>query len=152
MVVNVDFEGSTIKDVLASGKRQIVAPQPVERCLPPAFAEPFGVTEYAVVPIRAGRDVLGVLLVDNIQNTKPLSPSALEELENIAALAVLISENVRQRHIRDSVVRANYEIIGQAANRTLHDTLLEVCKARGGDYSRQCGHLSPAAWQGAGCV
>ncbi len=81
------------------------------------------------MPIRAGRDVLGVLLVDNIQNAKPLSPSALEDLENIAALAVLISENVRQRHIRDSVVRANYEIIGQAANRTLHDTLLEVCKA-----------------------
>lgn len=123
------FEHSAIQEVLDHGMRVVVSADQASDRLPADFISTFGQTDYAVVPIRVGRGVSGVVVVDNLHNTKPLLLDYLDHLETILAQAALVAENARQRRIRERIVRANYEILREIAERSLGNTLEDICKA-----------------------
>ena len=113
MVLNTDIEKGAIKAVLEDGRRRIVTAGQAELLLPRAFVDVFGCTDYAIIPIKTGKHPSGVMIVDNIHNQKPLSSGSLDDLETVIDLAALIFENVRQRDIRDRVVRPTMKLLAK---------------------------------------
>jgi GAF domain-containing protein len=88
----------------------------------------FTPAECALIPIRAGNNILGIVIVDNKHNHKPLNRNALGNLQTLLANAGLVWETLRQRARSEDLLDANYEILGGASHQTLAETLKRICK------------------------
>lgn len=125
----VDIEGSGLRQALETGQRVMVTAGEAAARLPAAFVQAFGAADYAIVPLRAGKRALGVLVVDNVHNGYAFSAELLEQLETMLTQAALIHRNVRQRQIRDLIVDTNTQVVSQAAQAPLDETLQRICQA-----------------------
>ncbi len=121
--------GGAFAQALNEGRCIIVAADQAEQLLPPAFVERFGAAEYAILPLRAGNKILGLVTVDNIHNAEPLRSAQIEQLETLLAQVALILENLRQREARDRLIHLNYIVMADVSNRSLRETLKQICAA-----------------------
>lgn len=129
MTLPVEFADSALQQALEATLRVIVTPAEAEARLSEPFVQAFGVTSYAVVPLRAGERVLGVVIVDNIHNGYAFSAEHLDHLETMLTQAALIYRNARQRQIRDLIVQTHAQVSSQAAQAPLVETLERICQA-----------------------
>ena len=60
---------------------------------------------YAVVPLRAGGETVGFLVVDNLLRNTPVDPADLEELQPFAELAAAAIEKARLQEERDRLLQ-----------------------------------------------
>lgn len=126
-VLDLGPEAGVFARVLRSGQRAIV-PQDELQSLPAGFVERFGRSDYAVLPLRSGGKILGLVIVDNFHNKARLRPSALDHLETLLAQAALIWENIRQRNARDALIDLNHTIMSKLSRRPLRETLTQICE------------------------
>lgn len=121
--------GDVFSQVLRSGRRAIVPAAENNERLPAAFVERFGPADYAVVPIRSGRRVLGLVVADNVHDQKPLRDRLLDRLETLFAQAALTLEVLQQRNARDALISLNHTILSEIDARPLAKTLVKVAEA-----------------------
>ncbi|HFD86984.1 MAG TPA: GAF domain-containing protein, partial [Gammaproteobacteria bacterium] len=120
---------NALAEVVQRGRRIIVPAAQAKDRLPPEFTEQLGITDYAILPLRAGSKVLGLVVVDNIFNRQPLRSQLLDHLETFLSTVALAYENARHRKAQEKLIELNHIILGQTPKRPLKSILDEVCSA-----------------------
>jgi GAF domain-containing protein/anti-sigma regulatory factor (Ser/Thr protein kinase) len=119
---------SIIQQVLRSGYRKIVEQEKVDEWLPDEITEKVHLSKNAVLPILSGNRSIGFVIVDNKHNGLPLSEKMLNQLQTLLNYAGLVWETLRQQSKSESLLDANYQIMGEARLQSLKDTLRNICK------------------------
>jgi GAF domain-containing protein/DNA-binding NarL/FixJ family response regulator len=127
-VLDLGADAGAFGVALSEGQSVCVPAPQAANLLPAEFIEHFGSTEYAVLPLRAGGKVLGLVVVDNMYNKEPLRDTQLHHLETLLAQAALTWEAFCQRRARDKLIDLNYAVMAELSNRSLKATLTEVCR------------------------
>jgi GAF domain-containing protein len=122
-------DGHALAQVYRLPQRVIVRAAEASARLPREFIEKFGLADYAIVPLRAGSKVLGVVVVDNAHDRKPLHEETLDRLETLLAQAALIFENLRQRTAQEQFITVNNAIMSEVSAQPLKRVLDQLCQA-----------------------
>lgn len=141
-------EGDIFRSVLHEGKlRRVPAAKAAQR-LPKPFVERFGEHDCAVIPLRAGSRVIGLVVVDNAHDGKPISRVMLDYLESLLAQAALTYEDYRQRKAYERLNQLTCEVLSHAGRQSLKDTLNEICKVALQISDVDCAAIIPASEAG----
>jgi len=119
---------NAITEVMARQKMAILEHDELKKRLPPEITSRFILSKCAILPLRAGLNVLGVVIVDNGHNHRPLDDKSLNRLQTLMDNAGLIWETLHERQKSESLLDANYEIMGNAGHQSLAETLTSICK------------------------
>lgn len=116
-------------DVWVSGTYQIVSEQNVLSFLPRDITEKVNLSTCAVLPLRLGKAVKGLVIVDNKHNHNPLNKNAIDSLQTLLNNAGQIYETSRQQDKSRELLSSNYDILNQASPRPsrLKETLDRIC-------------------------
>ncbi|MCL6510579.1 MAG: GAF domain-containing protein [Anaerolineae bacterium] len=136
------------QSVLRAGRPDRVPAARAALRLPGPFVERFGVHDYAVVPLRAGSRVIGLAVVDNAHDGKPIRRLALDYLESLLAHAALTYEDYRQRKAHERLNRLTCEVLSHAGRQSLKDTLTEICEVALEVSGVDCASIVPASEAG----
>jgi GAF domain-containing protein len=129
---NIEFQptnkNSIIQQVLRGGHRKIVEQNKTDEWLPKEITEKIALAKCVVLPILSGNRSIGIVIVDNKHNGLPLSEKMLNQLQTLLNYAGLVWETLRQQSKSESLLDANYQIMGEARLQSLKDTLRNICK------------------------
>jgi len=128
-VLDIGLFGGVLKEVLTTGKRAVLLNEEVEDYLPKAFFQRFAPGDCAILPFRGGRTPIGLVVVDNKHDNKPILPNSLDRLETFLNIAGLVWQNLIQRRQREALLDASNVILGKASQQPLGDTLRRICEA-----------------------
>jgi signal transduction histidine kinase/CheY-like chemotaxis protein len=86
----------------------------------------YGVHAHAIVPLRAGRDLVGVLNIDNLMRDAPITRDDIERVQPFAEQAAVAIQNTRLfdelRHTQEALVRSEkLRAIGELASGVAHN-------------------------------
>ncbi|MBI5634705.1 MAG: GAF domain-containing protein [Nitrospirae bacterium] len=128
--IKIELDGcpEVMRQVIKNGAREIISESDVHTKLPRDINRHFSFSTCAVLPVRAGKNTLGLLIVDNKHNRKNLDEKSLDRLQTLLDSAGLVRETLTQSRNSVSVLEANYDIMGEAGNQSLKDTLDHICK------------------------
>ena len=128
--LKIDDMGDILRDVWQSGSYKVVSEQEVRLFFPQDIAEKVHLTTCAVVPLRLGNAVHGLVVVDNKHNHSPLSNKAINSLQTLLNNAGQIFETLRQQDKSKELLSANYDILNQASPKParLKETLDRICE------------------------
>jgi signal transduction histidine kinase len=131
LVKQVQFEvvegSDAVSQVIRDGTRVILREHEIKARLPSEISQTFSLVDCAILPLRAGRQVIGVVIVDNKHNRQLLSARSLDRLQSLLNNAGLVYETFVEQKKSASLLRANYEILGGANDQSLHTTLGRIC-------------------------
>ena len=132
LVRNVHFEVSdgsdALSQVIREKTRTIVQEHEITSRLLPEMFKTFSLTHCAILPLRAGEKVMGVVIVDNKHNRQPLNERSLDRLQSLLDNAGLVYETFLEQKKSAGLLRANYEILGGAKDQPLRQTLSNISK------------------------
>lgn len=128
MVFQPAQPNSIIYQVMQDGQRKIVQQDKVEQCLPREITDRVELGECAVLPIPSGDRIIGVVIVDNKHNGRPLNEKMLNHLQTLLNYTGLTWETLRQQKKSNRLISANYTILSGAMPDQLKTTLQEICK------------------------
>jgi GAF domain-containing protein len=117
-----------LNETIRTGGVAIVKEKDLATRLPRALLEKVAMAECAVIPVRSGERIIGVMVVDNKHNHIKLKQPQLFRLQNLLGYAGLVKETLRQQAKSESLLDANYQIISGAAHETLKETLQRICE------------------------
>ncbi len=143
MVIDCTSEHDAFATALARGQRIKLSTRRAQQRMPAAFIRQFGVTEYAVLPLRLHDQPFGVLVVDHMFTRRRLETRPLEQLEQLLTQAVLIFDNVRQRRVRDQLITLNHTVLAQAEIQTLGEILTQISEAARASVGADCVAIFP---------
>jgi len=126
--IELDECPEVIRQVIKNGVQEIILESDVRAKLPREINQHFSFSTCALLPVRAGKNVLGLLIVDNKHNRKKLDKKSLDRLQTLLDNAGLVRETLTQSHNSASLLEANYDIMGEAGSQSLKDTLDHICK------------------------
>jgi GAF domain-containing protein/ActR/RegA family two-component response regulator len=133
LVKQVDIELSDTQDVISKviNQKERVIVQTGEDgslSLPVELTRHFSLATCALLPLRAGNNILGVVIVDNKHNRRPLKDPALDRLQTLLDHAGLVWETRREQKKSTTLLDANYDILSGAKDQLLRETLKIICK------------------------
>jgi len=120
--------GNKVRDSLANGRMVELSEEEATTQLPASITHGITPSACALLPIQAGNNILGLVIVDNKHNHKPLNKISLGNLQTLLANAGLVWETLRQHKRSEELLDANYEILGGAGHQPLQETLSLICK------------------------
>jgi transcriptional regulator with GAF, ATPase, and Fis domain len=120
--------GTALHEVIERQGWQIVQEKDLLSRLPGEIMQKSSLSTCAVLPLRAGKRVLGVVIVDNKHNREPLKDRSIDRLQNVLDNAGLVYEIYQEQEKSTSLLKANYEILGGAKDQSLKETLGNICK------------------------
>lgn len=120
-------QNSILHQVMQDGQRKIVPANEVKGCLPAEITRRVELGECAVLPIPSAGRIIGVVIVDNKHNGRPLDKKMLDHLQTLLNYAGLVWETLRQQEKSNRLISANYGILSGAAPDQLKTTLQEIC-------------------------
>jgi GAF domain-containing protein/DNA-binding response OmpR family regulator len=130
LVKNVRFEvgagNGAVTQVLRDKTRIIVQEHEIASKLPAEIFRIFALTHCAILPLKAGTRVMGVVIVDNKHNRQLLKERSLDRLQSLLDNAGLVYETFLEQKKSGSLLRANYEILGGAKDQSLQQTLSNI--------------------------
>lgn len=136
------------RSVLREGKLDRVPAAKAAQRLPKPFVERFGEHDCAVVPLRAGSRVIGLVVVDNAHDGKPIFRAMLDYLESLLAHAALTYEDYRQRKAYERLNQLTCTVLSHAGRQSLKDTLNEICEVALQVSGVDCAAIIPASEAG----
>ncbi|MCS6849531.1 MAG: GAF domain-containing protein, partial [Anaerolineae bacterium] len=142
-------KGHAFQNVLHTGRPMRIPAGKAARRLPEPFVARFGAHDCALVPLRAGSRVIGLVVVDNAHDGKPIRKLALDYLESLLAHAALIYEDHRQRKAHERLNALTCDILSHASRPSLKDTLAEICRVALDVAGVDCASIVPATESGA---
>ena len=129
--VEFDFDlangTDAISQVIRDKARLTLAEEEVEARLPAEITRTFSLTHCAILPIRAGEKVTGVVIVDNKHNHERLKERSLVHLQSLLDNAGLVYQTLIEQKKSASLLTANYEILEGAKDESLQITLSRIC-------------------------
>jgi len=128
MVFQPAQPNSIIYQAMQDGQRKTVQQDKVEECLPREITEKVALGECAILPIPSGNRMVGVVIVDNKHNSRPLGEKMLDHLQTLLNYAGLVWETLRQQKKSNRLISANYTILSGATPDQLKTTLQEICE------------------------
>ncbi len=128
VTILLDGQENAITEVVTGQKMIILEPDELQSRLPVEITGCFSLAKCAILPLRAGRNMLGVVIVDNKHNHRAMDEKILNRLQTLLDNAGLVWETLRERKKNESLLDANYKIIGAAGHKSLAETLTSICK------------------------
>ena len=95
--------------------------------LPPEFIQKFKPTHYSIVPVRAGQQIIGLLVLDNIWGKNPQELGALQYIGRLTDQAALIYRNLKTSNAQVELVETSNPILAQASQIPLRESLGTIC-------------------------
>lgn len=133
LVARVDWPWSpelgALYEAVVTEQRILVGREEAREALPAAFVAAFGEAAYAVEPLRRGSEVVGVVVLDNMHNERPLRLKALSYLQPVLSQAMSTLQYLQEREAREALLRVGQRVMAQATHFSLHETLLEIARA-----------------------
>lgn len=126
--ISIKEFGNKIHNILEIGEMIELSAKEASSQLPKLITKGFTPSDCALLPVRVGNKILGLVIVDNKHNHKPLNRNSLGNLQTLLANAGLVWETLRQRARSEELLDANYEILGGAGYQPLQETLNLICK------------------------
>ncbi|PKN94319.1 MAG: hypothetical protein CVU44_04315 [Chloroflexi bacterium HGW-Chloroflexi-6] len=117
-----------LSKVISCGEMQIVQQHEISTKIPQEARKFFDLSTCAILPLRAGNNIFGVVIVDNKHTGMPLETKVLNRLQTLLDNAGLVWETLRQGQKSEDLLDANYKIMGAATHRPLKKTLDLICK------------------------
>lgn len=131
LVQEIQFElgdgSDAVSQVIGERCRVLVQEHEITAKLPPEISGIFSLTDCAILPLKAGSQVMGVVIVDNKHNRQLLKERSLDRLQSLLDNAGLVYETFLEQRKSASLLRANYEILGGAGDQSLRQTLSNIC-------------------------
>lgn len=129
--VEIDIDLASGADVVSQVIREkgmlLVSEDEVDTRLPAMITQTFSLTHCAILPIRAGEQVMGLVIVDNKHNRELLSERSLARLQSLLDNAGLVYRALMEQKKSASLLSANFEILGGAKDQSLQITLSRIC-------------------------
>jgi signal transduction histidine kinase len=117
-----------VTEVIRQNKRMTLQENELGARLPVEINRCFSLSNCAVLPLRAGNRVKGIVIVDNKHNHEPLNERSLDRLQNLLDNAGLVYETYQEQQKSADLLDATYEILGGAKNLSLRETLSRICR------------------------
>jgi GAF domain-containing protein/DNA-binding response OmpR family regulator len=122
------LEGAgAIQDCINKNEQVFVLEGEIEARLPREITQTFELSDCCILPLRAGEKILGVVLVDNKHNRRPLKDKSLNRLQTLLNNVGLSWETLHQQEKSDLLLMANYAILGESSQKPLKETLQHIC-------------------------
>jgi|GEM_PF-3401051 len=122
-------DGEAFSEALHQNKIVILSSEDAPNRLPSDFLARFGITSYCLVPVKAGEQTMGVVVLDNIWGKGPNRLDVLEILDNLTNQAALVYENLRKSRSLEYLIAVQHEVLVQSTVRPLQETLQRICEA-----------------------
>ncbi len=129
---------SAVAEVLETGTIQTVPAREVEQRLPPelfAFlyatddpAAGYKETNCSIVPVKAGEEMLGVVILDNVWRRDPQQLYALRYLDKLTNQAALVYQNRQSAQEQTDKIELTYRTLNLVGDRVQSRTLEEICE------------------------
>jgi GAF domain-containing protein len=133
LIQHVQFEfdlehgRDAVSEVIREKFRRLVHEDELHSRLPGEINQTFSLTHCSILPIRAGDQVIGVVIVDNKHNRELLRERSLDRLQGLLDNAGLVYQTLLEQKKSTSLLAANYEILGGANDQSLQVTLSRIC-------------------------
>ncbi|GAB4503346.1 MAG: hypothetical protein Fur0043_03380 [Anaerolineales bacterium] len=128
MTFQPDRRRSIPYQVMQEGQRKIVPADKVKQYLPREITDRVTLGECAVLPIPSADRIIGIVIVDNKHNGRPLGEKMLDHLQTLLNYTGLVWETLRQQKKSNRLISANYSILSGASPDQLKTTLQEICE------------------------
>jgi len=122
------FATDTINEVRKTGQMIVIDENDISAKLPSELTSKVNLSKCAVLPLQAGSRNIGIMVVDNKHNQMKISSQHLLRLQTILAYAGLVWETLQQQRKTESLLDANYQIMGGTSKETLKQTLKRICQ------------------------
>ncbi|RLT34730.1 MAG: GAF domain-containing protein [Chloroflexi bacterium] len=122
-------QGDAFSEVLSNNKFLSVSKENAQNRLPADFLARFGATHYCLVPVNAGEQMVGVVVLDNIWEKDPNRLGVLEILDNLTNQAALLAENLHKSKALEDLIALQHDVLVQSTVRSLQETLQRICEA-----------------------
>jgi signal transduction histidine kinase len=119
---------SVFSEVLEEGQLLQIDKNKIGKNFPVEVREIINISTCAILPILSGDRAIGLVLVDNKHSGRPLSENMLTRLQTVLSYAGLVWETLRQQKKSESLLDANYQIMGEAGIHSLKETLRNICE------------------------
>jgi GAF domain-containing protein/DNA-binding response OmpR family regulator len=128
--ITLPFNGdnNAFMQVIKDGRRVIVDEDQINTKLPAQVRNKITPSRCAILPILTGDRSIGLVMVDNKHNSSPFSEKMLDHLQTLLNYTGLVRETLRQQSKSESLLDANYQIMGKARLQPLKETLRNICK------------------------
>ena len=113
--------------VLDGNGRRLVSKEEASKQLPTDFLARFGETDYAIVPVKAGEKIIGIVVLDNIWEKDPQQVGALEQIDRLTDQAALIYENLLISRAQTALIDSSYSILADLEKRSQAESLRKIC-------------------------
>lgn len=125
-------------EILRAGKPKIIAKNQVGRILSHDLTKAIGKNEYLITPLMAGRQAIGIIVLDNSFNHQPLQQMPIKYLTNWLGQVGLAYSNFRQRSANDQLLHTINMIFSRISNQTLAETLEQLSEAAATTTGADC--------------
>ncbi|MBV7335413.1 GAF domain-containing protein [Chloroflexi bacterium TSY] len=117
--------------VLQSGETlEVKADEALDK-LPREFTRQFGCLDCAIIPVKAGERVLGLVILDNVWDKEPQQSESLAYIDILTNQAALFYENLQAGEAQSQISDFSHRILAKANRKPLQDTLTNIAeKAR----------------------
>ncbi len=128
--ITIELSGAehAVNQVILQKVRVVIQSKDCAIMLPKELTDSFSLTHCAILPLRAGKKVLGLVIVDNKHNRQPLNERSLDRLQTLLDNAGLVWQTRLEQKKSESLLDANYDILGDANDQSLQETLRIICK------------------------
>jgi GAF domain-containing protein len=127
--IPLNGDNNVFTQVLKSMQPVIVEEGQAKNKLPSQFMKKVSPSTCAILPVLTGDRAIGLVLVDNKHNGLPLNEKMLSHLQTLLNYTGLVWETLRQQSKSESLLDANYQIMGEARLQPLKVTLRNICKS-----------------------
>ncbi|HKZ00038.1 MAG TPA: GAF domain-containing protein [Rhabdochlamydiaceae bacterium] len=128
ITLNLNVDNNVFTQVMKGGYHVLVEEDQIKKKLPAQVWKKISPSRCAILPILTGSRAIGLVLVDNKHNGLPLNKKMLNHLQTLLNYTGLVWETLRQQSKSESLLDANYQIMGEARLQPLKDTLRNICK------------------------
>ena len=128
IILPLNGDNNAFMQVIKDGHRLIVNEDQIKIRIPAQVRNKITPSRCAILPILTGNRAIGLVMVDNKHNNSPLSEKMLNHLQTLLNYTGLVRETLRQQSKSESLLDANYQIMGEARSQPLKETLRNICK------------------------
>jgi len=128
ITLSINGDNNVFTQVLKHGHPVLIKEDQIKNKLPAQVRNKISPSTCAILPILTGSHAIGLVLVDNKHNGLPLNEKMLNHLQTLLNYTGLVWETLRQQSKSESLLDANYQIMGEARLQPLKETLRNICK------------------------
>ncbi|MCB9156857.1 MAG: GAF domain-containing protein [Caldilineaceae bacterium] len=125
----MDSDASAFTEVIKTGKYIEVPREKADVMLPRHFLDTFHKTDYALVPLKAGEHIIGIVVMDTIWGKEPQNRAALNYIDTLTNEAALVCEILHANRAQKTLIELPNQILPNAGQKPLKESLGKIGEA-----------------------